>query len=85
MIIGVLYYFGLDFELKLQETYFKVIWVKRWARKVCWGMVLRGSWDGSAEVTLSGCLSRKSRGRDCCVLRVSYVYFEEFYILLRFG
>ena len=38
-----------------------------------------------AEVTLPGCLSRGSRGRDCCVLCVIYVYFAELYIILGFG
>ena len=34
---------------------------------------------------LSGCLSRGSRGRDCCVLCVIYVSFEKLYILVGFG
>ena len=36
-------------------------------------------------MTLSGCLSRGSRGRDCCVLCAIYGSFEELYILLRFS
>ena len=35
-----------------------------------------------AAVTLSGCLSGSSRGRDCCVVCVLYVQFAELYIIL---
>ena len=37
------------------------------------------------EVTLSECLSRGLRGRDCCVLRVICSYFKEVCKTLKFG
>ena len=36
-------------------------------------------------MTSSGCLSRGSRGRDCRVLCVVFIYFEELCILIGFG
>ena len=36
-------------------------------------------------MSLSGCLSRGSRGRECCVLCVIYGSFEKLYIILGFG
>ena len=36
-------------------------------------------------MSLSGCLSRGSRGRDCCVLCVIYVQFKKLYRILGVG
>ena len=44
-----------------------------------------GSWGRGAEVTSSGCLSRGSRGRDCRVVCVIYVYYKELCIIVWFG
>ena len=44
-----------------------------------------GSWGRGAEVTLSGCLSRGSRGRDCRVVCACYVYFKDSCVVLGFG
>ena len=63
---------------------------KRFASCVKCGMRVRvwcrgGPWGRGAGATSSGCLSRGSRGHNCRVLCVMYVYFKELCISIGFG